>query len=263
MDLSEMVFDVGVCVTGWGEIRADDDGVWFDPPHAIPLIGLPPGKWLPRSDNAIRLLDHDPGHDTAGTGSPGGGQWSTITGIWVGEAIKILSHVPTSPSDRYPEPMFPDWTVPPCPAPDQGWPAGTQQDLMELDLADLRASENCVTTVTYRPRNDSVVLVVAATDVATAEEQWRPLLGARLCVVQSRWSKRQLEEVTDVLLGGWQHWAISMISRPVDDHAQSSVDTEVLRVPPDLAKWAAGLPDGILEVRPTLTPVGVSVAVSV
>lgn len=65
--------------------------------------------------------------------------------------------------------------------------------------------------------------------------------------------------MTDVLLASWQHWAISMISRPVDKNAQSSVDTEVLHVLPDLALWAARLPDGILELRPTLTPVSVSV----
>jgi hypothetical protein len=141
--------------------------------------------------------------------------------------------------------------------PEGGWPVGTQQDLMELDLFDLRASENCVTTVTYRPRENSVVLVVAVTDVAAAEAQWRPVVGPRLCVVRSRWSKRQLEEVTDVLRAGWQRWAISMISRPVDDQAQSCVDTEVLRVLPDLARWAAWLPDGILEVRATLIPASV------
>lgn len=146
-----MIFDIGDRITGWGEIKADDDGVWFDPPHAIPLIGLPPGRPLPRSSNAIRLLDHDPsGQDTAVTDSRGGRNWSKITGIWVGDAIRILAYVPTSPSDRYPQREVRDWTVPPCPTPGQGWPVGTQQDLMELDLADLRASKNCVTTVTYR-----------------------------------------------------------------------------------------------------------------
>lgn len=252
-----MVFVVGDRVTGWGEIRSDDDGVWFDPPHAIPLIRLPPGQRLRRSDNAIRLLNYDPGASTARTGSVDGSQWSTVTGIWVGDAIKVLSQRPLAPTDRYGEPSFPDWTVPPCSAPDGGWPSGTQQDLMELELSDLRASENCVTTVTYRPREDSVVLVVAVTDVAAAEAQWRPVVGPRLCLVRSRWSKRQLEEVTDVLRAGWQRWAISMISRPVDDQAQSSVDTEVLRVLPDLARWAARLPDGILEVRATLIPASV------
>lgn len=164
-----MIFDIGDRVTGWGEIRADDDGVWFDPPHALPLIGLPPGRRLPRSSNAIRLLDHDPGrNNTAVTDSRGRLKWSMITGIWVGDAIRILSCVPTSPSDRYPEMEGSGLAVRRVPAPDQGWPVGTQQDLMELDLADLRASENCVTTVTYRPRGDSVVLVVAATDVAAA-----------------------------------------------------------------------------------------------
>ena len=255
-----MVFDVGDRVTGWGEIRSDDDGVWFDPPHAIPLIGLPPGQRLPRSNNAIRLLDLDADPDLGAqrTGSVSGGRWSTVTGIWLGEAIRVLSQVPLAPADRYAEPALPDWTVPPCSAPDGGWPSGTQQDLMELDLFDLRASENCVTTVTYRPRVDSVVLVVAATDVAAAEAQWRPVVGPRLCVVRSRWSKHQLEEVTGALRAGWQRWAISMISRPVDNQARSSVDTEVLRVVPDLARWAARVPEGILEVRATLTPATVS-----
>ncbi len=253
-----MLFDVGDRIAGRGEVRVDDDGVWFDPPHPIPWIGLPAGQRLPRSANAIRLLDHDADINAAVTGSQGWEQWSTIVGIWLGDAIKVLSQTPTPPEDHQPEVAAQDWMIPPCPAPDQGWPAGTQEDLMDLGLSDLRASDNCVTTVTYRPRADSVVLVVAATDVAAAEAQFRPIVGPRLCVVHSRWSTRELQEVTDVLLAGWHHWAISMISRPVDGTAQSWVDTEVLRVLPDLARWAARLPDGILEIRPTLTPLRAS-----
>lgn len=45
MNLSALVFDIdidiGDQVTGWDEIRNDDDGVWFDPPHCYTLAGRP------------------------------------------------------------------------------------------------------------------------------------------------------------------------------------------------------------------------------
>lgn len=254
MDVSGLVFDVGDRVTGWGEIRVDRDGVWFDPPHPIDWIALPPGQRLPRSDHAVRLFGYVPTRNTM-TDYSTESEWFVITGVWGVDGITLLQHVPISPTNRHPERQA-DWTVPPCVAPDQGWPAGTQADLVDLGLDDLRASENCVASVIYRPRQDSSVLVVAATDVAAAEAQWRPVFGGRLCVVQSRWSKAALNEITDILRAGWQHWTLSTIGRRVDDNAQSSVEVHLLRVPPDLARWVAELPDGILELRPTLTPAG-------
>ena len=251
MDLAAVMFDVGDTVTGWGEIRDDGDGVWFDPPHPIPLVGLPPGQRRPRSRNAVRLLDLDWPRIAEQTATQPGPVWSSITGIWRGDDLRVLSQRLAPPSGR-PQEAFPDWSVPPCPAPEGGWPIGDQLDLVDLDL--LQSSENCVTTVTYRPRPDIVVLVIAVTDVAAAEAQWRSLVGSRLCVVSSRWSKQQLEEITARLVANYRTWGISMVSRRVDNDAQSWVEAEVLRITPDLAAWAQALPDGVLELRPTLVP---------
>ncbi len=47
MNLSALVFDIGDQVTGWGQIRYDDDGVWFDPAHPITFAGRPRGwAWV-------------------------------------------------------------------------------------------------------------------------------------------------------------------------------------------------------------------------
>ncbi len=134
-------------------------------------------------------------------------------------------------------------------SPGGGWPIGDQLD---LDL--LRASENCVTTVTYRPGPATVVLVVAVSDVAAAGAQWRSLVGSRLCVVRSRWSTQELEEITARLVAKFATRGISMISRPCDNDAQSGVNAEVLRVTGNLAEWAHASPDGVLELRPNLVP---------
>ena len=50
-----------------------------------------------------------------------------------------------------------------------------------------------------RPSEDRAVLVVAASDQAAVEARLRPQLGVLLCVVPSRWTKAQLDEIRDYL----------------------------------------------------------------
>lgn len=144
--------------------------------------------------------------------------------------------------------------TPPCPPPPGDWPAGSAQDLFKTDLKFLIDADNCVSTVMFRPRPDSVVMVVVATNTEEAEAAWRPVLGPRLCIVRSRWTKGQLDQVRDDLVSRWEEWTISAIGGPIAEDAQRSVDALVLRVMPGMAAWARDLPDGLFHVTPTLRP---------
>jgi len=256
MDLSGLVVGVGDIVRGWGEIRELRGDVWFDPPHSIPLIRFGPGQQTPLSEHAVRLIGHHPlaicSEFTDDGGIPG---WATITGTWLGDAIRVHEQDPRPPLDlRRDNPARPP-TMPPCPEPPGGWPAGTPDDILAYHLPDLVRSENCVATAFFRPRPDSTVVVIAVSDVAAAEQAWRPRLGARLGIVPSRWSTAELEAVTSTLDEHWDEWTISHSARLSDDHLQYKVETRLLRVTPAMARWAAALPDGIFDPRPTLTVV--------
>jgi hypothetical protein len=226
--------------------------VWFDPPHSESLAGLRRGRRHPRSVHAVRLVGGDPlmvatEHNENGC-IPG---WATVEGTWLGDFIQVLTQTSTPPASAR-RAFMPQWVTPPCAPPEEGWPAGSQDELVTIDMRALRDADNCVTTVVYRPRPDSVVMVVTAVDVAEAERVWRPVLGSRLCVVQSRWSKRQLEKVRADLRSQWDDWTISSFGSPVGEDGQTYVAAKLLRVTPDLAAWARDIPEGLFEVDPTL-----------
>jgi hypothetical protein len=108
--------------------------------------------------------------------------------------------------------------------------------------------------VTFRPRADQTVVVVAATDLDAVEAFLRPQLGTRLCVVRSRWTRPQLDAVRGYLGDRRDELAIDTISEHVDERAQPSIQVQFVRVTKDLADWATSLPVGTLELKPSLTP---------
>ena len=91
MDLSTLVVRPGGAVRGWGAVRAYEDGLWFEPDHAVAL-GFPGtagsrGRWR----HAMRIRTDGQVRPTT-DGSPPG--WTTITGIWTGDAIELVSSGP-------------------------------------------------------------------------------------------------------------------------------------------------------------------------
>jgi hypothetical protein len=254
MDLMPLVFQVGDRVTGWGEIRNDDDGVWFMPVRAVGLMFRADGRPPPRPANAVRLLHHDPSGVATDFGDDGSiPGWAGITGIWLGGVIDVLAQTPVPPASAR-RTFGPRWITPPGPKPICGWPPGSADDLYEVDTQALREDENCVSAIVYRPHENSAVMVVAATDVDEAESLWRPVLGRRLQIVQSRWSSPQLTALGDELAVHWNEWAIGLVSQVVDEHSQTRVEAIMLRVMPSTAAWARAVPDGILQIHPTLRP---------
>ncbi|SDO59919.1 hypothetical protein SAMN04515671_1444 [Nakamurella panacisegetis] len=254
MDLMPLVLQVGDCVTGWGEIRTDDDGVWFVVVHAVPLMFRGDGPPAPRPVDAVRLLHHVPSAvatDFRDDGSIPG--WATVTGIWLDGVIDVLEQTPVPPASAR-RTFGPRWVTPPGPKPVGGWPRGSAEDLYKVDTQALREDENCVSAIVYRPHSNRAVMVVAATDVGMAESMWRPVLGRRVLIVQSQWSKGQLAAVRDELVENWDDWTIGLVSEVVDEHSQTRVEALILRVMPAMAAWARAVPDGILQIHPTLRP---------
>jgi hypothetical protein len=98
------------------------------------------------------------------------------------------------------------------------------------------------------------VLVVAATDSATVEARLRPQLGQRLCVVPSRWVKRDIDAVRGHLHRHWEDWNIYQSAVAASEDAQAFVTASLTQMHPEIAAWAATLPAGILTLRPWLLP---------
>jgi hypothetical protein len=237
VNLDGLVFGTGDRITGAGRLRSDADGVWLEPPH-LWTTGAESG----RSPLALRLFGVDP----AAVAPEPDGPRMTFIGVWLRDAIQVEDLSP----DRVAAPPPGPFTRPPCPRPETGWPAGDNLG----DFEELLDTGAAVSVAVFHPGPDRTVLVVAATDRAAVEARLRPRLGARLCVVPSRWATRQLDEVFAVLSAHQRDWDLGMVARSVEEDGQPVVMATLLRVGPEVAAWAAGLPEGILRLRPSLSP---------
>ncbi|MGW4947010.1 hypothetical protein ACWEOZ_36115 [Actinoplanes sp. NPDC004185] len=243
MDVRLLVFEVGDRVTGSGELVADADGVWLDLARFFPLG--PPGGSRPRSRQSVRLIGADAALAATSDIDPA---WPvTVSGVWLGDALEVESLSQAAPlpdrADR--------WSTPPCPPPAGGWPRGENLD---FDRDALENSGAAVAVATFRPGLYQAVLVVVAEDIDAVEEMLRPQLPDRLCVVTSRWTRGQLDNVRAHLMRHWQDWTLESVGEDIDEQAQARVEVELLRVTSDLAQWAATLPDDLLLLVPSLVP---------
>ena len=117
-----------------------------------------------------------------------------------------------------------------------------------------KVTVNRPSVVMFRPSDDQVVLVVASNEPERTEAQLRPQLGARLCIVPSRWSRQQLDAVRSDLHDQWREWRLDLMFGHHDDRAQASVRVELMWITAELADWADSLPDGLLTLVPSLAP---------
>lgn len=140
--------------------------------------------------------------------------------------------------------------MPPCPLPD-GRPGGVE---LSYDLGDLAGTGAAVTVTVFHPGPNQAVLVVAAADLAAVEARLRPQLGNSLCVVPSRWTKDQLDDVRDYLHQRWQSWDLYQLGPQHAEDGQAHIAARLVRVLPEIADWAACLPSGIVALEPWLTP---------
>ena len=103
MDARSLMFEIGEHVTGWGRAVRDADGEWFDLPGPETPEFLGPVR--PRSMRAVRLVGADfeavPTEFGPNNAIP---ECVTITGIWIGDGIRVTRQSPDG-QPRRPWPM--------------------------------------------------------------------------------------------------------------------------------------------------------------
>jgi hypothetical protein len=246
MVAGDLVFEVGDRVRTCGQYIGRPDGDWLDLARVHDLIARPPG-W--KSDRSIRLI----GADVEAIPTDGAPDrvpaYVSVVGTWRDGSIEVEEQSADIPA-REP---WADRTDPPCPPPPGGWRHGALD--FDLDYGDLESSGAVVTRVIFRPSADQEVLVIAATDVDAVTRQLSPQLPNQLCVVPSRFTSAQLDEVRDVLLAHWREWRLETCSTgSTDPQAQPFATAEPFRVTPDLAEWADTLPAELLRLNPAIRP---------
>ena len=267
MDFASLIIREGDRVTASGRLVRSETGDWFEPPVPVtanfPLVRRVRPAW----PGSVRIVGADFGAELTGRFERDGAVEgsATLTGTWAADRLQVERHDLHVPRHR----QIANWTVPPCPPPEGGWPHQTrvhgvkdgptgerpaaQYARLHYDLGDLRETGAAVATTTFRPSEDQAVLVVAAADPEAVEAHLRPQLGELLCVILSKWTKADLEAVGAHLLAHHDDWNLYGWGDTSTEDGQAQITARLTRTLPEIATWAASLPAGILGLEPWLT----------
>jgi hypothetical protein len=253
MKLDELVLHEGDRVSAWGRLVRNEQGDWFEPPLLVAMVHVGDRGVRPVWSGAVRVanVDFDDLRDRrASNGAVEG--WATLTGIWSGSHLLAGRQIPEGP----PPVHVPAWTTQPCLPPVGGWPDVIRHGDANLrfDLGDLRDTGAAVSVTLFRPGGNKAVLVVAAADSAAVEAQLRPQLGDCLCVVPSRWTRADLDQVRACLDDHHEQWNVYLCGESSTDDGQACITASLTRVLPEIAAWAESLPGGLLILKPWLAP---------
>jgi hypothetical protein len=245
----DLVVRPGDRVSASGRYVLCDDGEWLDLARVDGLVLRRPGR---RSSHSVRLIGLDPagvpGNFRSGDNSiiPG---YVRVTGVWQDETIRVDDQGTVAyPVQRHRE------FGPPCAGPVGGWDTVASSDRVS-ELRSLRAGGAIVRDQWRCTSGGAVVLIVAAGDVDLVERILGPRLRRRLCVVASRYSAEQVRDVEATFATRHREWQFEICGAAGLDHVgQPYAFAELMRVTGDLADWADTLPDGLLELRPSMTP---------
>lgn len=253
MDLSNLVLSDGCEVSASGRIVAYEGEVWFGPALPVRLVRYKPGHEPPPRPSKIGVLVE--GADLSRLDErwekDGGIEgWATLTGTWRGDRLLVTDQGARGGSHREENPK---WDVPPCDPPPGGWPrSGRDENISHL--VDLESDE-VVTVTTFRPSDEQAVLVIASTMPEVTRERLAESVGERLCVIQSRWTRAEVDEIQQRLRTE-SDWTYFMGGAAAGEDGQLQITAHVVRVVDSLANFAATVPDGLLQVSAWLTPAG-------
>lgn len=226
-------------VAATGRVVHMADGVWLDLARISDLV-FRPGPW--RSERSVWLVGADlPPERTAPPFR------TRVVGVWHDDVIGLESWS-AAPAPRPQGPLLA------LPAPPGGWDTSTDDHHIE-DAAQLRDSGLIVRESWLRTPEGALVLRVAAADPDAVEIVLGPRLPGRLCVVRSRYSKAQVDDVESMVDRhaqdwGFEHWSTGNL----DPWCQPHADASLTRVGDDLAAWADTLPEGLLTLDPAIVP---------
>ncbi|MEV6644533.1 hypothetical protein [Amycolatopsis sp. NPDC051371] len=261
MNLNEWVMRDGVVVRATGRVLVIDRAMWFErpSPRAMPLIhprSAPhAGRYALRA-HAVDIHRLDRREDYPGGVVEG---WTTLTATWRHGELHAHAQDPAPTPDGEPN----RWTSPPCPPPAAGWPAAPVKDCtvpVNLLTSPPRQEEWAELTITqitqFHPHPTQPVLVVAAEDPGHAERALRPAFGASLCVVASRYRRQDIDAAQSRLRQelSARRWPITSTGRSAGDDGQPTVSAQFAWIESEIARWAATLPDGLLDADVWLTP---------
>jgi len=190
-----------------------------------------------RGVDSTRLLDRRE-KDGASEG------WVTLTGRWRKDELAVVDQrlerpVPPAYGQR--------WVFPPCPEPEQGWPVGEDVHVPAA-YETLQASGAAVHATVFRPTARSAVLVVAAADPAMVTDELVPLLGDRVYVIASRYTRVEVDSVREEIMAHFAGWQAYSSGTTSDVQGQPVLTLDVVRVLPDLVDrarhWPPRLGDG-------------------
>lgn len=247
-----LVLRDGDRVTATGLLVRNDQGDWLQPHLPMALAGRAERRVGSVWRGAVRITGADFATLANRFEQHGAVEGSaTVSGVWTGGQLRVNQQTPPSrPARVHP------WVIPPCPPPPGGWPPATPWGDMPLkyDLGDLQRTGAAVAVTLFRPGEGGPVLVVAASDEAAVEARLRPQLGVLLCVVPSRWTKAQLDEIRDYLCERHEQWQLFEWGTHHTGDGQARMTARLARVLPEIAAWADSLPDGIVALDPWLAP---------
>ena len=248
VDFASLVIREGDRVTASGRLVRDETGDWFEPPVPVTANFSLFRRVRPAWSGSVRIVGADFGAELTGRFERDGAVEGSaaLTGTWAADRLQVERQDLYVPQHR----EIPNWTVPPCPPPEGGWP---HQTWVHGDLGDLRETGAAVAVTTFRPSEDQAVLVVAAADPEAVEAYLRPRLGQLLCVIPSKWTKAELDAVGAHLLAHHDDWNLYSWGDTSTEDGQALITASLTRILPEIATWAPSLPAGILGLEPWLS----------
>lgn len=249
--MDALILREGDRVEAWGRLVRNESGCWFEPPMAEILLLIRPKPLYPPGPGAVRLVGADFDRVENRYQRDGAVEgFATLTGRWVRDTFQVDDQTPR----LHGPPPVPARTTPPCPEPSGGWPHGPRDANLDFDRGELDSTAAAVAITIFHPSPTQAVLVVAAADLDAVESTLRPQLGARLCVVPSRFSRAEIDAARLVLNNHWDEWNLRMTGESTDEHGQPVVTVSLIRVLPEFAAWANTCPHGLIDLDIWLTP---------
>jgi hypothetical protein len=240
------VVRLGDRVSVAGRYVCREDGDWLDLARVNDLL-VHPRDW--RSSNSVRVIGLDPDAVPKDFGPDNSiiCGWALVTGVWRDDTIYVDGQG-TVDRPKQIEPRLP------CAPPVGGWDTGATSTHVR-GLESLRASGAIVCDSWLCDVSGAVVLRVAASDVQLVNRVLGRRLPRRLCVVASRFSAAEVRRVQGGFDAHHQEWLFEVWSGVhVDAEGQPFAWAELLRVTDGLANWADTIPNGLVELRPTMIP---------
>ena len=175
--------------------------------------------------------------------------FATLRGQWHAGVLQVAEQGPP----QWPASTTQDWVEPPCPVPAGGWPHGGESENLELPVA-LINDPATVHLLLVRPSATQVVLTVVSSDPQATFATWSRVFPNRLCVVEARWPRGQVERLTRQAQSRMAEFQAYQAGSGTGVGYQPVITLDVVLVVVPLVTWAARVPDGLLQVNAWLHP---------